>query len=114
MYDSQFGLRRRPFRPTPDTDAYYPATGHEQALEHLRQAIDDEEGLILLTAEAGVGKTIVARRLLETLPEEIRPVLLTNSHFAERVDLLHAILYELGLPYLGLGEQDARLAVTEA
>ncbi|WP_020469443.1 ExeA family protein [Zavarzinella formosa] len=114
MYDSQFGLRRRPFRPTPDTDAYYPATGHERVLEQLRHAIDDEEGLILLTAEAGVGKTIIARRLLETFEEEIRPVLLTNSHFAERVDLLHAVLYDLGLPYLGLGEQDARIAVTES
>lgn len=114
MYESQFGLRRRPFRPTPDTDAYYPATGHEQALDRVCQAIEDEEGLILLSGEAGLGKTIVARRLLETLPEETRPVLLTNSHFAERVDLLHAILYELGLPYLGLGEQDARIAVTES
>lgn len=114
MYDSQFGLRRRPFRPTPDTDAYYPATGHERALERISQAIDDEEGLILLTGEAGMGKTILARRFMETLPEETRPVLLTNSHFAERVDLLHAILYDLGLPYLGLGEQDARIAVTES
>ncbi len=114
MYDRQFGLRRRPFRPTPDTDAYYPATGHERALEDLRQAIDDEEGLILLTAEAGMGKTLIARRLLETLSEDIRPVLLTNPHFAARGDLLHAILFELDLPYRGLGEQDARLAVTES
>lgn len=114
MYEHHFGLRRRPFRPTPDTDAYYPATGHEHALEDIRQAIDDQEGLMLLYADAGLGKTLLARKLLETLDEEIRPVLLTNSHFSVRVDLLHAILFELGMPYLGLGEQDARLAITES
>ena len=38
MYDTRFGLRRRPFRPTPDTDAYYPATTHEAALAGLRRA----------------------------------------------------------------------------
>jgi type II secretory pathway predicted ATPase ExeA len=114
MYDTRFGLRRRPFRPTPDTDAYFAAATHEAALRQLRRALDDDEGLILLTGDAGTGKTLVARRLLEGLDEPVRCVLLTNSHVARKGDLLQAILFDLGLPYQGLTEQVARLAVTES
>ena len=62
MIQTRFGLRRRPFRPIPDTDLYYPATTHEASLHVLQRAIDDDEGLMLLTGEPGVGKTLVARR----------------------------------------------------
>ena len=41
-------------------------------------------------------------------------MLLTNSHVNRNGDLLQAILYDLGLPYQGLTEQVARLAVTES
>ena len=114
MYDTRFGLRRRPFRPIPDTDSYFPAATHEAALNHLRRALDDDEGVILLTGEAGTGKTLVARRLLEELDENTRCVLLTNSHVSRNGDLLQAILFDLGIPYQGLTEQVARLAVTES
>jgi type II secretory pathway predicted ATPase ExeA len=114
MYETRFGLRRRPFRPVPDTDAYFPAASHEDALRQLTRALDDDEALILLTGLPGTGKTLVARKLLESLDEQVRAVLLTNSHVARNGDLLQAILYDLGLPYQGLTEQVARLAVTES
>jgi len=113
MYQTRFGLRRRPFRPTPDTDAFFPAATHEAALNQLRRALDDDESLLLLTGDAGTGKTLVARRLLERLDDSVRTVLLTNSHVTRNGDLLQAILFDLGLPYQGVTEQVARLAVTE-
>ena len=69
---------------------------------------------MLLTGEPGTGKTLVARRLLEDLDEDVRCVLLTNSHVTRNGDLLQAILFDLGLPYQGLTEQVARLAVTDS
>src|SRR5262249_59154272 len=70
--------------------------------------------LLLITGNAGTGKTLVTRRLLERLDDRVRTVLLTNSHFTCNSDLLQAILFDLGLPYQGLTEQVARLAVTES
>jgi type II secretory pathway predicted ATPase ExeA len=114
MFQTRFGLRRRPFRPIPDTDAYFPSTTHEAAIHLLQRGIVNDESLILLTGEPGTGKTLIARKLLESLDENVRTVLLTNSHVNRNGDLLQAILFDLGLPYQGLTEQVARLAVTDS
>jgi len=113
MYESRFGLRARPFRPVPDPDRYYPATGHEEALGRLRQALIDEEGLCLLSGEPGTGKTLLCHCLLRQRDEASRSAFLTNGHLPDRLALLQAILFELSLPHAGLSEQEARLALTE-
>lgn len=110
---SRFQLRARPFRTTPDTHSYYPATPHESVLQHLDQAIADEEGFVLATGDAGVGKTLVAHLLLARLGEKVASSLLTNCRFACRADMLRSILFDLGQPHQGLGEQELRLALTD-
>lgn len=113
MYVAHFGLRHRPFRPTPDPAAYYPATTHETALHQLRQALADEDGLALLTGEPGSGKTLVAALMVEKLAEQTACVYLTNGHLAGPADLFQAILYDLGEPYEGKTEQELRLSVMD-
>ena len=49
MLESHFGLPRRPFPSSPDHACYYPATGHEQALQSLLVGLDDGEGVLVLT-----------------------------------------------------------------
>jgi type II secretory pathway predicted ATPase ExeA len=112
-YEAHFGLRRRPFRTTPDSEYYYPGTSHEAALARLLQAIDDKEGLALLTGEPGTGKTLLCHRLLERLGPNITSAFLTNSHLPDRTSLLQAILFELSQPYQGQREQELRLFLTE-
>lgn len=113
MYETHFGLQRRPFRPTPDGDAYYPATGHESALARIRQALDEDEGLMLLTGAPGTGKTLLCHRLLELIGAQTACAFLTNTHLRDRAALLQAILYDLSLPYEGKTEQELRLALTD-
>lgn len=113
MDETRFGLRQRPFRAAPDSAAYYPATSHEQALARLRQALDDDEGLALLVGGPGVGKTLLGQVLVERLGPDTTSAFLTNSHFAGRAGLFQAILFDLGLPYEGRGEQELRLALTD-
>jgi type II secretory pathway predicted ATPase ExeA len=114
MYETHFCLRRRPFRSTPDTTFYYPATGHERALAQALQALADEEGLVLVTGAPGTGKTLLCHCLIERLGPETTSAFLTNSHFRDPAALLQTILYDLGLPYEGLSEQAMRLALTDA
>src|SRR5262245_35440666 len=112
MYQTRFGLRQRPFRPTPDGAHYYPATGHERALRRLLQALADVEGLVLLTGGPGTGKTLLGRCLLERLGPDLNSALLTNSHLHDRAALLQALLYDLSLPYEQRSEQELRLTLT--
>jgi len=113
MYEAHFGLRQRPFRPTPDSDCYYPATTHEQALARLLHGITADDGLLLLTGAPGTGKTLLCHRLLERLGPDTASAFLTNSHFGDRTGLLQAILFELSLPYRGATQQEMRLTLTE-
>jgi general secretion pathway protein A len=113
MYETHFGLRHRPFRATADSECYYPATTHEQALGRLLQGLADDEGLVLLTAAPGLGKTLLCHRLLERLGPETVCGFVTNSHLRDRVGLLQALLFDLSQPYAGLGEQELRLTLTD-
>jgi type II secretory pathway predicted ATPase ExeA len=113
MYETHFGLRVRPFRPTPDSDSYYPATTHEYTLARLLQAIADDEGLILLTGEPGTGKTLALHRLLERVGTDTLTAFLTNSHAEDAIGLLQTILYDLSLSYEHKVRQELRLALTE-
>lgn len=113
MTQMHLGLKTRPFQSTPDSACYYAATTHERALARLLQALADQEGMILLTAAPGLGKTLLCQIVLERLGDEVTSAFLTNSHCGDRLGLLQAILYELSLPHEGRGEQEARLALTD-
>jgi type II secretory pathway predicted ATPase ExeA len=113
MYETHFGLQHRPFRTTPDTTHYYPATAHERTLSRVLLGLNDQEGIILLTSEPGVGKTLLGHVILERIGGNVASAFLTNGHIPNRLALLQAILYELAVPHEGRGEQEARLALTE-
>jgi general secretion pathway protein A len=113
MYEAHFGFRERPFRATPDTACYYPATSPEHALARLLQALRDDEGMVLLSGEPGTGKTLLCHCLLERLGSDVTSAFLTNSHVGDATGLLQAILYDLALPYEKRSEQELRLALTD-
>lgn len=109
---SQLGLARRPFRPAVDPAAYFPAAAHESALAGVAAAFARRDPAALVDGEAGVGKSLVARRWLDRLPAEVPRAVVANPHAAGPTDLLQAILFDLGKPYHGLTPQELRLAVT--
>ena len=112
MYEARFGLKRRPFPPTPDSSLYYPSTPHEQALAPLLRSVDDDEGLMLLIGEPGTGKTLIGQVFLERLGEKVVNAFVPHGQFANRLALLQAILFDLSLPYDENTEQLLRLRLT--
>jgi general secretion pathway protein A len=113
MWEKRFGLNRRPFPAVPDVSLYYPASPHEQALAPLIRAVHEDEGLTLLTAEPGLGKTLLGQVLLERLGDKVVSAFIPNTHFADRTALLQAILYDFGQPYDDGREQILRLRLTD-
>jgi type II secretory pathway predicted ATPase ExeA len=109
---AHFGLGRRPFRPAPAPELFFPAGAHAAAADRLRAAFDAGDGIALLDGGPGTGKTAVAVRFLESLGPTAVPVFLPSGRVTRPSDLHQAILFDLGLPYQGLGETELRLAVT--
>jgi general secretion pathway protein A len=69
-YLEHFGLTGEPFSNAPVSRFYFSAPQHQQALARLLYAVNSMKGLAVLVGEIGAGKTTLARRLLDSLPEE--------------------------------------------
>ena len=67
VYESHFGLARRPFLESVDPAAYVPLPGHEALLRRLRYALEHSGGPAILHGPGGSGKTLLARRLASQL-----------------------------------------------
>ncbi len=67
MYRDFFKLREYPFSLTPDTDYWFDTAGHRDAMNVLCAALRAGEGFIKVTAEIGLGKTLLCRQLLKEL-----------------------------------------------
>jgi type II secretory pathway predicted ATPase ExeA len=69
-YLEHFGLTEEPFSNAPVSRFYFESPQHEQALVRLTHAVSRMRGLSVLVGDIGAGKTTLARRLLDALPEE--------------------------------------------
>ncbi len=66
-----FQLGGDPFRNEPLLRSYFSSGPHQGALQRLEWAVRQGKGLCVLTGETGSGKTMVVRRLLECLEDEV-------------------------------------------
>ena len=69
-YLEHYGLDREPFSNAPDARFYFNSEQHSQALLRLMYAVDSNKGLAVLVGGVGTGKTTLARRMLDNLPED--------------------------------------------
>ncbi|HUL59243.1 MAG TPA: AAA family ATPase [Anaeromyxobacteraceae bacterium] len=65
-----FELSQEPFSNAPVSRFYYSSAQHAQALMRLTHAVSGMKGLAILVGDIGAGKTTLARRMLDSLPEE--------------------------------------------
>lgn len=114
MYETFFGLTRRPFSTTPEPDYLVPTQMMTRALQELSIAVRAGHAIAILTGAAGTGKTLLCRKLTADLNESTTCIFLPNSNFPSQRALLQAILYELGHPYRAMDDQELRLELTTA
>ncbi len=96
MYQKHFGLRELPFSLTPDTGYFFPYGHYADALNTLLVAIRTGEGFIKVTGEVGTGKTLLCRKLLNTLDERFATAYIPNPYLTP-YGLHIAVAEELGL-----------------
>jgi len=66
-----FGLTQDPFSNEPDLRFYFESASHRDAQRRVERGLRQRKGLTLLTGDGGMGKTMLARRILESLEEEV-------------------------------------------
>lgn len=107
MYTAYFGFNSKPFKPK-DSAHYYRNGNFDAACADILDGIREKRGFILLTGEAGVGKTLVIRRCLAE-GTDIRFIQLLNASF-DFYDTLNYLCSSLGLAAEGLdADQQQRL-----
>ncbi|MGQ0506948.1 MAG: ExeA family protein [Myxococcaceae bacterium] len=94
-----FELAQEPFSNAPVSRFYYNSTQHSQALTRLMHSVSYMKGLSILIGDIGAGKTTLARRMLDSLPEaEYEAALLVIIHSGITANwLLRRIALQLGV-----------------
>ncbi len=82
MYLEHFGLSELPFSITPDTSFYFNHASHREALNVLLVALRSGEGFIKVTGEVGLGKTLLCRKLLNSLGSGFVTAYIPNPHLS--------------------------------
>jgi general secretion pathway protein A len=94
---SFFGLRENPFTVSPDPRYLLKTRKIEEAWDALTYGIQSREGILVLTGEAGTGKTTLINRLLDWLHERRMPTaFIFNSHL-EPKHLFDFMLADFGV-----------------
>lgn len=96
MYQDFFQLNALPFNLTPNTQFFCELQGHQEALDTLLFALKSGEGFIKITGEVGSGKTLICRKLLESLDSDFATAYLPNPQLSP-VELRLALARELGI-----------------
>jgi general secretion pathway protein A len=78
MCRDRFGLNKEPFSMTPDPGMLYLTMQHREALAGLAFAVMNEKGFVVLTGEAGTGKTTLLGSVLQHLPGRVHSSLIFN------------------------------------
>jgi type II secretory pathway predicted ATPase ExeA len=100
MYDSYFGFQKSPFGVPPDGDLIYSNAVYQEAFAILRYGIRERKGFILITGEAGTGKTTLLRKFMRSMERTTQAVFVFNTYLGF-TELLQFILRDLELPTKG-------------
>lgn len=103
-----YNLEQEPFSIVPLTNFYYHNDEHDRAFERLWRVVEGMKGLGVLVGDVGTGKTLLARRLLEGLPEDRYEVsLLVVLHSDVTSDwLIKRIAAQFGIEHNGESKVD--------
>lgn len=100
MYETHFGLRKKPFELNPDTKFLFLGEAHKKALGVLKQGVVSDKGFLLFTGGVGTGKTTLINVLSKTLENPGYLCVISNPTL-EIDDFFYYFAAQLGLLFDG-------------
>jgi len=98
MYRRHFGLKEKPFSLTPDTQFFFESKNHREALNTMLLALRHSEGFIKIVGEVGTGKTLLCRKLLRALGDNVITAYIPNP-FLTPDELKWFVAEEIGVEH---------------
>ncbi len=96
MYKAFFNLKSKPFEISTDSKFLWLGEKHKEALAALRYGILENKGFLLMTSDAGTGKTALVHALVESLDDTVLWTVI-NDPTRERLDFYNAIARGFGI-----------------
>jgi len=108
MYTQYFGLREEPFADIADLRFFYANPLCQKAYTTLLSGIRDYKGFLLLTGEAGTGKTTILRRVIKDLEASSHSLFFDSTSLTctSIDDLLYFICTQLRMKANGKGKAE--------
>jgi general secretion pathway protein A len=100
MYAAYFGLEENPFKLSPEPGYLYLSEQHRDALNYLIYGIKEKKGFVLISGDIGMGKTTIARTLLNLLDDSVETALIFNTAISD-IELLETVVKEYNIPVPG-------------
>lgn len=110
MYLEYFNFTELPFALTPNVDFYCQLRSHQEAFNILLFSLRSGEGFIKIIGEVGSGKTLLCRKLLNSLSESFFTAYIPNPHLKPS-ELRKAFARELGINPEYLNDQHELLSI---
>src|SRR5437870_10112599 len=93
MYYRHYGLKLPPFSVRPSRGSIYMSSAHREAFAALQWGLRDANGFALIAGEPGTGKTSLVITLLETQPDDVKIINLSQTQsFPEILSAIAAVL----------------------
>ncbi|MDR3197947.1 MAG: AAA family ATPase [Planctomycetaceae bacterium] len=108
MYETFFGLKRRPFLAVPDTESYFSTKPTEEARRSIERTVRRGEGIALLFGASGTGKTLLLRLLHDSLKTDYTVAMISNGHLETPKSFFQQLFHDLQLPFSGNDETELR------
>ncbi len=95
-----FGLSENPFHISPDPRFLFAGTSYNSTISELQNGVASRRGLMVLTGEAGTGKTTLMRYFLQWLGERrLSSCYIFHAHL-DPASLFEFVLRDFGVPVL--------------
>jgi len=97
VYKKFYGLTRNPFEVSPDPFFFYSTPDHSEALCSLSYGVLRRKGFVVVTGEAGTGKTLMARCIMQVLSKNKVASAFVYNPTVSSVEFLVHVLNDFGL-----------------
>ena len=118
MFENHFGFIRRPFTAGPDVELFVDNQSARDAFESAEYCLRGGQGIAVLTAATGVGKTMFCQLMVNELRDEFTISFLPSPGSSSTLGLLQAIYFGLGKRvkrrHGGISSSEMRLELIEA